>query len=119
MQANEQSAQQAKMQGETAVPTLVNIPNPQQQSAFQPQQNCTVLCPSPDDVNVANDINDLVKSGKLSQKDADQLLALAKSNATVDEYAAALDELVRQGKLTPEQARQLLEKYKKQHQKTL
>ncbi len=118
MQSNEQAAQQAKMQGDTAVPTLVNVPN-QQQSVFQPQQNCTVLCPSPDDANVGNDINDLVKNGKLSQKDADNLLALAKSNVTVDEYAAALDELVKQGKLTPEQARQLLEKYKKQHQKAL
>lgn len=118
MQANEQSAQQAKISGGSAVPTLVNIPNPSQ-SAFQPQQNCTVLCPGPDNVNVANDINDLVKNGKLSQKDADNLLALAKANASVDEYAAALDELVRQGKLTPEQARDLLEKYKKQHQNAL
>lgn len=120
MQANEQKAQQAKMTGESAVPTLVNIPNPSQQSVFQPpQQNCTVLCPSPDDANVANDINDLVKSGKLSQKDADALLALAKSNVSVDEYAAALAEMVRQGKLTPEQARQLLAQYKKQHQNSL
>jgi len=122
MQANEQAAQQAKMTGETAVPTLVNIPNPSpQSSAFQPpqQQSCTVLCPSPDDVNVTNDINDLVKNGKLPQKDADRLAALVKANASVNEYAAALDELVKQGKLTPEQARQLLEKYKKQHQNAL
>lgn len=119
MQANEQSAQQAKITGGSAVPTLVNIPNPSQTSAFQPQQNCTVLCPGPDNVNVANDINDLVKNGKLSQKDADRLLALAKANASVDEYAAALDELVRQGKLTPDQARDLLAKYKKQHQNAL
>ncbi len=118
MQANEQSAQQAKMTGGSAVPTLVNIPN-SSQSSFPSQQNCTVLCPGPDNVNVADDINDLVKNGKLSQKDADRLLALAKANASVDEYAAALDELVRQGKLTPEQARQLLEKYKKQHQNAL
>ncbi|HSW69644.1 MAG TPA: TrbI/VirB10 family protein [Gammaproteobacteria bacterium] len=117
MQANEQAASQAKMTGGTAVPTLVNIPNPS--STFQPQQNCTLLCPSPDDANVANDINELVKSGKLSQKDADGLLALAKANVSVDEYAAALNDLVKQGKLTPEQARQLLEKYKKQHQNAL
>ncbi len=121
IQANQQAAQQAQMTGETAVPTLVNIPNAPQPSAFQQpqQQSCTILCPSPDDANVATDINDLVKSGKLSQKDADRLLALAKANASVDEYAAALDELVRQGKLTPEQARLLLEKYKKQHQNAL
>lgn len=118
MQANEQAAQQAKLAGTSAVPTLVNIPN-QQQSVFQPQQNCTVLCPSPDDANVLNDINELIKSGKLSEKDANRLLLAAKANASVDEFAAALDELVRQGKLTPEQARQLLEKYKKQHQNTL
>lgn len=117
MQVSEQSAQKAKMTGGSSVSTLINPGS--QTSAFQPQQNCTVLCPSPDDANVANDINDLVKNGKLAQKDADRLLALAKSNATVDEYAAALDELVKQGKLTPEQARQLLEKYKKQHQNAL
>lgn len=120
VQANQQAAQQAQMTGGTAVPTLVNIPSPQQ-NAFQPpqQQSCTILCPNPEEANVTTDINDLVKSGKLSQKDADALLALTKRNASVDEYAAALDELVRQGKLTPEQARLLLEKYKKQHQNAL
>ncbi|HSW94231.1 MAG TPA: TrbI/VirB10 family protein [Gammaproteobacteria bacterium] len=117
MQANEQSAQQALSTGGTAVPTLVNIPN--QSSSNFPSQNCTVVCPGPDDANVANDLNELVKSGKLLQKDADRLAALAKANVSVDEYAAALDELVRQGKLTPEQARQLLAKYKKQHQNAL
>src|SRR6185312_12387141 len=121
IQANQQAAQQAQMTGGTAVPTLVNIPAAPQQTAFQPppQQSCTILCPNPDEANVATDINDLVKSGKLSQKDADALLALAKRNASVDEYAAALDELVKEGKLTPEQARLLLEKYKKQHQNAL
>ncbi len=117
MQANQQAAQQAQMKGGTAVPTLVNIPN--QSSTFQQSSSCTVLCPSPDDPDVAKDIADLVKSGKLSQKDGDRLMALAKANASIDEYAAALDELVKQGKLTPEQARQLLEKYKKQHQNVL
>lgn len=116
VQANEQAAQQAKMTGGSAVPTIIN---PGSQLDVQPQQNCTVLCPSPDNPNVADDIGNLVKGGKLPQKDADRLLALAKANVSVDEYAAALDELVRQGKLTPEQARQLLEKYKKQHQNTL
>lgn len=118
MQANEQSAQQALSSGGTAVPTLVNIPSQQSSSGF-PSQNCTVVCPGPDDANVANDLNELVKSGKLLQKDADRLAALAKANVSVDEYAAALDELVKQGKLTPEQARQLLAKYKKQNQNTL
>ena len=69
--------------------------------------------------NVADDLNALVKAGKLSQKDADRLIDLANKNVSVAEYAAALDELVRQGKLTPEQARLLLEKYKKQHANAL
>lgn len=117
MQANVQSSQQAQISGGSAVPTLVNIPGAQSQ--FPQQQNCTILCPSEDKVDVASDIADLVKAGKLPQKDADMLLAMAKNNVPIDEYAAALDELVRQGKLTPEQARQLLEKYKKQHQNAL
>jgi polyhydroxyalkanoate synthesis regulator phasin len=113
LQANAQIAQQAQMTGTSAIPTLMN-----QQSSF-PQQNCTVLCPSPDNVDVANDINELVKGGKLPQKDANLLLAMAKNNVPVDEYAAELDRLVKEGKLTPEQARKLLEQYKKQHQNAL
>src|SRR5579872_253818 len=114
-QASEQFAQQAKMTGGSATPIVTNIVNPQ--SAFQ-QPSC-ILCPNTENANIADDINDLVKKGKLPQKDADQLLALAKANVSVGEYAAALDELVKQGKLTPEQARELLEKYKKQHQNAL
>jgi polyhydroxyalkanoate synthesis regulator phasin len=115
MQANAQSAQQAQITGTSALPTIVNVAQP----AAQPQQNCTVLCPSDDNVNVADEINNLVKGGKLPQKDADMLLAMAKNNVPVDEYAAALDRLVKEGKLTPEQARKLLEQYKKQHQNAL
>lgn len=113
-QANLQSAQKAQMTGASAVPTLINVPG-------QPTGTgeCTVLCPSDETANVLDDLNNLVRSGKLSQNDADALAALAKQNLSVDEYAAALAELVRQGKLTPEQARALLEKYKKQHQNTL
>ncbi|MCE3237704.1 MAG: hypothetical protein K0R24_685 [Gammaproteobacteria bacterium] len=109
-QANTQAAQQAQITGGSAVPTLINTALPQQQST----QSCTVLC-SENKANVSDDINNLVKSSKLSQKEADHLLDLAKKNVSIAEYAAALDELVRQGKLTPEQARALLEKYKKQH----
>ncbi len=116
MQANAQIAQQAQMTGTSAVPTLINVATPQ---SFPQTQNCTVLCPSPDNVDVANDINDLVKAGKLPKKDADILLAMAKNNVPVDEYAAELDRLVKEGKLTPEQARKLLEQYKKQHQNAL
>jgi type IV secretory pathway VirB10-like protein len=114
MQANTQAAQQAQITGGSAVPTLVNVPGQQTSS-----QSCTILCPGEEGANVANDINDLVKSGVLSQTDANNLLDLAKKNVSPDEYAAALAELVRQGKLTPEQARKLLEAYKKQHEKGL
>ncbi len=112
-QANAQAVQQAQISGGSAVPTLINVPGSQE------GQNCTVLCPSDANANVADDLRALVKAGKLSQKDADHLADLANKNVSVAEYAAALDELVRQGKLTPEQARLLLEKYKKQHANAL
>lgn len=115
-QANVQATQQAKMTGGSAVPTLVNVPG---QASFGPSANCTVLCPSEENVDVANDINDLVKSGKLTQDEADKLTALAKNNVTVAEYADALNDLVKQGKLTPEQARKLLDTYRKQHANNL
>lgn len=114
MQLSEVNAKQAQISGGSAVPILVNVPS---QSDFG-IQNC-ILCPSEDNVNVANDINSLVKQGKLSQDDANKLLDLAKRNVSVDEYADALNDLVRQGKLTPEQARDLLAKYKKQHSNAL
>ncbi len=113
-QANTQAAQQAQITGGSAVPTLINTAPLQ-----QPTQSCTVLCSNENKANVSDDINNLVKSSKLSQKEADQLLDLAKKNVSITEYATALDELVRQGKLTPEQARSLLEKYKKQHADSL
>lgn len=113
MQANAQAAQQAQITGGSAVPTLVNVPG---QSS---SQSCTVLCPSGENANVANDIDDLMKSGKLSQADGNKLLDLAKKNVGVDEYAAALNDLVREGKLTPEQARKLLDTYRKQHENAL
>lgn len=114
VQANAQASKQAEISGGSAVPTLINVPG-----QGQPTANCTILCPSEENANVADDINALVKSGKLSQKDADMLLDLAKRNVPIEEYAAALDELVREGKLTPEEARALLEKYKKQHENAL
>jgi polyhydroxyalkanoate synthesis regulator phasin len=115
-QANVQATQQAQMSGGSAVPTLVNVPG---QQSFGPSGNCTVLCPGEDNVDVTNDVNDLVKQGKLTQEEADKLNALSKANVPVEQYAAALEELVRQGKLTPEQARKLLEAYKKQHANAL
>ncbi len=110
IQANAQAAEKAKMTGGTSVPTLIN---PGQQN------NCTVLCPGEEAANVADNINESLRAGKLLQDEADKLLALAKNNAVPGDFAAALDELVRQGKLTPEQARQLLDKYRLQHQNAL
>jgi polyhydroxyalkanoate synthesis regulator phasin len=115
VQANQQAAQQAQISGGSAVPTLINVTGQQQQggSGF-PDQNCTIIC-GDENVTVNDDINGLLKQGKINQAEANQLLNMAKNNVPIEEYAAALDELVRQGKLTPEQARALLEKYKKQH----
>lgn len=117
-QASTQAAQQAQLTGGSAVATMTFIPGQQQAAAPQAQGNCTVLC-NDEAVNVADDINDILKGGKLPQDDANRLIALAKSNVPVDEYAAELNQLVREGKLTPEQARRLLEDYKKQHQMSL
>ncbi len=117
-QASAQAAQQAQMTGGSAVPSLINVPG--QPAGFpRATTDCTVLCPGDEAVNVADDINNLSQQGKLSQDEANRLLELAKNNASIEEYAAALDELVRQGKLAAEQARVLLEKYKKQHQNAL
>jgi polyhydroxyalkanoate synthesis regulator phasin len=119
MQANAQTAQQAQITGGSALPTLVNIPTAQPSSASgfvqNTGQNCTVLCPSPDKVNVTSDINELFKSSKISQKEASMLANVIKSNATVDEFTALLNPLVKSGKLTPEQSRKLVEQYRKQH----
>jgi hypothetical protein len=118
MQANAQSAKQAQISGGSAVPTLVNVPG-QQQPTFNQAGNCTVMCPGNDDANVKDDITGLLKNGKLSQNDANALLAMAKNNVSIDQYADELDSLVRAGKLSPEEARKLLETYKKQHANAL
>lgn len=112
MQANVQSAQQAKLSGTSAVPTMINPGDFPQQAA-----NC-VIC-SDQSVNVKNNLDDWVRRGDLSPDLANQLQQLADKNVSVDNYAASLDDLVKQGKLTPEQARLLLEKYKKQHANAL
>lgn len=115
MQANEQAAKQAKMSGGSAVPTLVNeATNPA--GLEQPATaNCTIVCPSADNVNVENDINDLVKAGKLSANDARGLLDAAEQNVAISDFSARLNDLVKQGRLSPEQARKLLDDYKQQH----
>jgi len=118
MAANAEATRQAQMSGGSAVPTLLNVPSAAQ-PGFQPQQNCTVLCPDRSKVDVKSDIDELLRAEKISRTDANALLALSGKNVPVDEYAAALDALVREGKLTPAEARALLEKYKKQHQNAL
>lgn len=116
VQANTQAAKQAKISGGSAVPTLLNQGTTE--PAFQQPStaSCTVVCPTEENVNVENDINDLVKAGKLSVNDGKDLVDSAKKNVAVSQYAAYLDQLVKQGKLSPEQARKLLDDYKKQHE---
>jgi polyhydroxyalkanoate synthesis regulator phasin len=116
MKANANSAKQAEISGGSAVPTLVNAPAQDQTTTIATtSSNCTVTCPGGEAADVSDDVNNLLKDGKLSAADANQLLALAKSNVPVSEYAAYLADLVKQGKLTPEQARKLLGEYTKQH----
>lgn len=95
-----------------AVPTLMNAPT-------GGGENCTVLCPSDENANVADDLTNLVNQSLLAAEEANRLLDLAEKNVSIDEYATALDALVKTGKLTPEQARLLLEKYRKQHANAL
>lgn len=114
-QANEQAAEQAKISGGSAIPTLVNIgqggPSAVQQS---PSGNCNIIC-SDDDVSVKGTLDEYVRQGQLSPEVSSTLQQLGEKNVSVDDYAAELDRLVKEGKLTPEQARKLLDQYKKQH----
>jgi|GEM_PF-946296 len=119
VQANEQAAKQAQISGGSAVPTLLNEPGAQESFQQAPTPSCSVVCPSAENVTVDNDINDLVKAGKLTAEEGKALSDMAKKNVAVNEYAAQLDELVKKGKLTPEQARKLLDDYKKQHENAL
>ena len=114
-QENTQAAQKAQSTGGSSVATLVNVPT----EAAPQAANCTVVCPGAESADVASDINNLVKLGKLSQGDANNLLNLAKENVSVSQYANQLDQLVKEGKLTPEQARKLLDTYTKQHSNAL
>lgn len=116
VQANTQAAKQAKISGGSAVPTLLNEPGAQPEL---PSTSCTVVCPTEENVNVENDINDLMKAGKLSTQDGKDLIDLAKSNVAVSSFAASLGNLIKQGKLSPESGRKLLDDYKKQHDNLL
>lgn len=104
-QANIQQAQQAQMQGTSAIPTAIN---------YGGSQAGCIIC-TEQTANVKNLLDDWVKKGQLNPDVASALQALADKNVTPEEYAAYLDRLVREGKLTPEQARQLLDQYRRQH----
>lgn len=107
-QANQQSAEAAKMTGGSAIPTQINT------GSVSFGTGSCVVC-SDKNSNVKNLLDQWIREGKLSPDVAGQLMELASKNVPVDEYANELDQLVKSGKLTPEQARQLLEEYRKQH----
>ena len=113
-QANQQAAQQAKITGESAIPTLVNIGQGAPGVTQSPTGQCNIIC-SDDQVSVKGSLDEWVKQGQMSPEVSTALQQLADKKVSVDEYAAELDRLVKEGKLTPEQARKLLEQYKKQH----
>ncbi len=112
MQANTQAAEQARLTGSSAVPTMINL-------GEQPQQTAGCVICAEQTPNVKNLLDDWVRRGELSPDVATQLQQLADKNGSVNDFAAALNDLVRQGKLTPEQARALLEQYRKQHANNL
>lgn len=105
-QANFQSAQQATIQGTSAIPTAIN---------YGGSQGAGCIICTEQTANVKDYLDDWVKKGRINPDVASALQALADKNVTPDEYAAYLDRLVKEGKLTPEQARQLLDQYRKQH----
>lgn len=114
-QANIQRAQQARMTGGAAVPTMINLGQPGAPTGGPGQ---CIIC-SDVSANVKNNLDEWVKQGKVAPEVATLLEQLADKNGPVSEYAAVLDRLVKEGKLTPEQARELLEQYKKQHANAL
>jgi hypothetical protein len=84
MQANAQTAQQAQVSGASAVPTLVNAPGaPAAAPAAAPSGDCTLVCPSEDNPDISNEVNNLLKAGKLAPADANRLLDMAKRNVPV------------------------------------
>lgn len=107
-QNNQLLAQEAQMQGESSVATMINTGDVK-------GPTCQHTCCSCQKPKLKDTINAWVKSGKISQATADALDALSKKNLSVGDYAKQLDRLVREGKLTPEQARQLLAAYQREH----
>lgn len=113
-QANSQAAQQAKISGGSAIPTLVNVGQGGPAVQQSPTGNCNIIC-SDEDVNVKGTLDEYVRQGQLSPEVSAVLQALSEKKVSVDDYAAELDHQVKESKLTPEQARKLLEQYMKQY----
>jgi type IV secretory pathway VirB10-like protein len=113
-QSNTQAAEQAKVNGTSAIPTLIKTgPGATDLGqSLSPSSNCTIC--SDDSVNVKNTLDGWVSQGQLSPEVSSQLQQLSDKGLSVDEYAAELDKLVKANKLLPDQARRLLEEYKKQ-----
>ncbi|HTM63389.1 MAG TPA: hypothetical protein VL360_02665, partial [Gammaproteobacteria bacterium] len=59
----------------------------------------------------AKSMDELIKAGKLSLGDANDLLALQKRNVSPADYAVKLQEFVASGRLDPETAQRLLNQY--------
>ena len=107
LQSGVQGAQQAQSTGGTFLPTFIN---PGQTGG---PANC-VICDE-DAANINNYLDTWGRQGTIKPEVSQALQQLAARNATVDEFAAALNDLVKQGSLTPEQARTLLDQYKRQY----
>lgn len=113
-QANQQAAEQAKISGGSAIPTLVNVGQGGPSVQQSPAGNCNIIC-SDEDVSVKGTLDELVRQGQLSPETSAVLQQLSDKKVSVEDYAAELDRMVKENKLTPEQARKLLDQYKKQH----
>ena len=118
VKANTQTAEKAQKTGGSAVPTLLNIGQPNAGSMGGGNSQCNIICPD-EAANVKYSLDDWVRQGKIDPDVANQLQQLADSHVSVDEYSDMLNQLVKAGKLTPAQARELLSRYQKQHMDAL
>lgn len=109
-QANLQRAEQARVTGGSAIPTLMNL----QQAGI----NQCIIC-ADQSINIQNTLDEWIQKGKISPDTVKILTTIAAQNVSPDEFADQLNRLVASGKLSPEQARMLLEQYKKQHANAL
>lgn len=112
-QADVKAAEQAKITGSSAIPTLINTGEPKGGAA-----QCNIIC-SDQSANVRSLLTDWAKQGKISPELVDQLDQASKKAGSPEAFAGILNDLVKNNKLTPEQARELLEQFKKQHANAL